>query len=57
MNTRWILTFFWLTLFTGVLNLVGNGAALVGLARLLVMVFCALAVISLALHEGRQQLA
>ena len=57
MNSRWILTLFWLTMFTGLLTMVGNGAALVGLARLLVMVFCALALISLALHEGRNQLA
>jgi len=57
MNGRWILTLFWLTLFTGVLSLAGNGTALVGLARLLVVVFCTLAVISLALHEGRQKLA
>lgn len=35
----------------------GSGAALVGLARLLVLVFAGLAAISLALHEGRKTLA
>jgi hypothetical protein len=57
MNGKWILTLFWLTVLTGVLAQAGSGAALVGLARLLVAVFAGLALISLALHEGRKSLA
>lgn len=57
MNGKWILTLFWLTILTGLLAQAGNGAALVGLARLLVLVFAALAAISLALHEGSKTLA
>lgn len=57
MNGRWVLTLFWLTVLTGLLAKAGSGAALVGLARLLVLVFAGLAAISLALHEGRKTLA
>lgn len=57
MKSHWMIRLFWLTLFTGILAQAGSGAATVGLARLLVGVFCGLALISLALHEGRQNLA
>ncbi len=57
MNGKWILTLFWLTLLTGLLAQAGSGAALVGLARLLVVVFASLAAISLVLHEGGQTIA
>lgn len=57
MTSKWILTLFWLTVLTGLLAQAGSGEALVGLARLLVIVFASLAAISLALHEGRQTLA
>ncbi|MBN9418291.1 MAG: hypothetical protein J0I12_22765 [Candidatus Eremiobacteraeota bacterium] len=57
MNSKWILTLFWLTVLTGLLAQAGSGAALVGLSRLLVLVFASLAAISLALHEGRKTLA
>ena len=57
MDGKWILTLFWLTLLTGLLAQAGSGAALVGLARLLVVVFASLAAISLVLHEGGKTIA
>lgn len=57
MDGKWILTLFWLTLLTGLLAQAGSGAALVGLARLLVIVFASLAGISLVLHEGGKTIA
>ncbi|MFN8606796.1 MAG: hypothetical protein U0931_04650 [Vulcanimicrobiota bacterium] len=57
MNSQWIVSLFWLTLFTALLSQAGSGAAALGLARLLGAVFAGLALISLALHEGRQKLA
>lgn len=57
MKSHGVLTLFLLTLFTGVLTQAGSGVAAVGLSRLLVAVFGGLALLSLALHEGRQNLA